>query len=236
MERWPAALLLLIAAFSAGCISSGCGAESPSGCPTHTAPAPWYEAECIASGGHITANRNLETCCWGPSYCADDSGAPLEISNPQPSATPTPAFTPVPTTPPGGPPENLCDSDDDCFRTGCSSEVCANHDVITTCMYRSDYACLQYASCGCVGQRCAWDYPPGYEQCIFNLMAKVNCSSDAQCGAGGKCFEGVCALACGGEDHVRCADGYSCVVGENQTVGACARPAPTPAPSATPAA
>jgi hypothetical protein len=34
-----------------------------------------------------------------------------------------------------------------CIKTGCSSEVCADHDVITTCVYRPEYACYQKARC-----------------------------------------------------------------------------------------
>ena len=34
-----------------------------------------------------------------------------------------------------------------CFKTGCSSQVCADHDVITTCEFRPEYACYQKAAC-----------------------------------------------------------------------------------------
>jgi hypothetical protein len=34
-----------------------------------------------------------------------------------------------------------------CFKTGCSSQVCADHDVVTTCEYRPEYACYQKAAC-----------------------------------------------------------------------------------------
>ena len=34
-----------------------------------------------------------------------------------------------------------------CYKTGCSSQVCADHDVITTCEYRPEYACYQKAAC-----------------------------------------------------------------------------------------
>jgi hypothetical protein len=35
----------------------------------------------------------------------------------------------------------------DCFRTGCSSQVCADDDVFTTCEWRPEYACYQEATC-----------------------------------------------------------------------------------------
>lgn len=43
----------------------------------------------------------------------------------------------------GGPPSGP----KPCFKTGCSSQVCADRDVITTCEYRPEYACYQRALC-----------------------------------------------------------------------------------------
>ncbi|HEX6187950.1 MAG TPA: DUF6748 domain-containing protein [Pyrinomonadaceae bacterium] len=34
-----------------------------------------------------------------------------------------------------------------CFKTGCSSQVCADHNVITTCEYRPEYECYRKAAC-----------------------------------------------------------------------------------------
>ena len=34
-----------------------------------------------------------------------------------------------------------------CFKTGCSSQVCADRDVVTTCEFRPEYACYQKAIC-----------------------------------------------------------------------------------------
>lgn len=34
-----------------------------------------------------------------------------------------------------------------CFKTGCSSHVCSDENVITTCEYRDEYACYQKAIC-----------------------------------------------------------------------------------------
>jgi hypothetical protein len=44
----------------------------------------------------------------------------------------------------GGPPSGDAKR---CFKTGCSSQVCADHDVVTTCEYRPEYACYQKAAC-----------------------------------------------------------------------------------------
>ncbi len=42
-------------------------------------------------------------------------------------------------TPPGGTKE--------CRKTGCSGQICSDVDVVTTCEYRSEYACFQSARC-----------------------------------------------------------------------------------------
>lgn len=34
-----------------------------------------------------------------------------------------------------------------CFKTGCSSEVCADWDVVTPCIFRPEFACYQKAMC-----------------------------------------------------------------------------------------
>jgi Domain of unknown function (DUF6748) len=34
-----------------------------------------------------------------------------------------------------------------CIKTGCSSQVCADHNVITTCEFRPEYECYQKATC-----------------------------------------------------------------------------------------
>jgi len=34
-----------------------------------------------------------------------------------------------------------------CIKTGCSSQVCSDHNVITTCEWRPEYACYQRATC-----------------------------------------------------------------------------------------
>ncbi len=34
-----------------------------------------------------------------------------------------------------------------CIKTGCSTQVCSDHNVITTCEFRPEYACYQKAAC-----------------------------------------------------------------------------------------
>lgn len=48
-----------------------------------------------------------------------------------------------------------CNSHADCFASGCSSQVCSNHEVITTCE-EIDFPEKETYSCGCVESRCVW--------------------------------------------------------------------------------
>jgi eight-cysteine-cluster-containing protein len=34
-----------------------------------------------------------------------------------------------------------------CIRTGCSGQVCADEEVVTTCEYRTEYECYKKAKC-----------------------------------------------------------------------------------------
>lgn len=59
-----------------------------------------------------------------------------------------------------------CGSDADCFHTGCSGQLCASHDVITTCEFRCEYACYQQAQCGCVGGACGFIMTRQVRECL----------------------------------------------------------------------
>ncbi|OGM04793.1 hypothetical protein A2715_01390 [Candidatus Woesebacteria bacterium RIFCSPHIGHO2_01_FULL_39_32] len=48
-----------------------------------------------------------------------------------------------------------CNQNSDCFPTGCSSQVCANHEVFTTCEV-VDFPEKETYSCGCIENRCVW--------------------------------------------------------------------------------
>lgn len=54
-----------------------------------------------------------------------------------------------------------------CIKTGCSSQVCSDHDVITTCEFRPEYACYQKAVCA--RQRdgnCGFTKTPALTACL----------------------------------------------------------------------
>lgn len=63
-----------------------------------------------------------------------------------------------------------CRVDADCARAGCSSQLCvpaaSAADVVTTCEYLPEYACLAHTSCGCVDGTCAWRQTPDYLNCL----------------------------------------------------------------------
>jgi hypothetical protein len=44
-----------------------------------------------------------------------------------------------------------CESDAECFHTGCSGQICSSYDVITTCEFICEYGCLAQAPCECLG-------------------------------------------------------------------------------------
>ncbi len=56
-----------------------------------------------------------------------------------------------------------------CVKTGCSGHVCADHDVITTCEFRPEYACYQEATCERQPNgRCGFTQTPSLTACLAN--------------------------------------------------------------------
>jgi eight-cysteine-cluster-containing protein len=55
----------------------------------------------------------------------------------------------------------------DCHPTGCSGQVCADDDVITTCEWREEYACYMSATCERQSDgRCGWTPTPELTACL----------------------------------------------------------------------
>ncbi len=51
----------------------------------------------------------------------------------------------------------LCHTNADCFKGGCSSQLCANEPgLISTCEYREDFPDTNIYSCECFQNSCAW--------------------------------------------------------------------------------
>lgn len=55
--------------------------------------------------------------------------------------------------------------------TGCSSQVCAAGQQITTCEFRPEYACYSDATCERQsGGECGWTSTPELEECLENPL------------------------------------------------------------------
>lgn len=56
---------------------------------------------------------------------------------------------------------------DGCVVSGCSSQVCADHEVITTCEFRPEYACYRTATCRKQADgKCGWDQTEQIRVCL----------------------------------------------------------------------
>ncbi len=78
----------------------------------------------------------------------------------------------TPPAPPSGDQKPLPGSDGvgaqaACRPTGCSGQVCSDEDVITTCEFRSEYACFKSGRCERQADgKCGWTQTPALMQCI----------------------------------------------------------------------
>ncbi|MBS3117846.1 eight-cysteine-cluster domain-containing protein [Candidatus Woesearchaeota archaeon] len=63
-----------------------------------------------------------------------------------------------------------CLSDADCGVGGCSGQVCATKEkaenIITTCDFRPEYACLELTNCICQNGKCNWEQNQEYIICL----------------------------------------------------------------------
>lgn len=56
----------------------------------------------------------------------------------------------------------------DCRATGCSGQICSDHDVISTCEFKPAYACYGSADCGRIADgTCGWQVTPELTQCLL---------------------------------------------------------------------
>lgn len=54
-----------------------------------------------------------------------------------------------------------------CFKTGCSAQVCADEEVITTCEYRAEYECYKTAKCERQADgKCGFTDTPELRRCL----------------------------------------------------------------------
>ena len=99
--------------------------------------------------------------CLGTSPEPVTSEPPPPITKPIPIPPPTeePAPTPVP-EPPGT-------TADGCRRTGCSGQLCADEEMVSTCEYREEYACYKDAKCERQADgACGWTMDAALTACL----------------------------------------------------------------------
>ena len=54
-----------------------------------------------------------------------------------------------------------------CIKTGCSSQICADHNVVSTCEFRPEYACYQKATCARQSDgNCGFTKTPELTECL----------------------------------------------------------------------
>jgi hypothetical protein len=58
-----------------------------------------------------------------------------------------------------------------CRPTGCSSQICSDEDIASTCEYRSEYACYKTAQCKRQADGvCGWTQTPELAACLTNSL------------------------------------------------------------------
>ena len=133
-----------------GCSSQLCAARSIATTCEHRLEYDCYQdATCArqADGG----------CGWTPTdaltQCLADNGVGIEDNDGA-------AEPPAPTTP------------SPCKVTGCSSQLCADRDIATTCEVRLEYACYRTATCEVQPDGvCGWTPTRFLQQCLDNPLS-----------------------------------------------------------------
>jgi hypothetical protein len=65
--------------------------------------------------------------------------------------------------------ENASGASKPCMRTGCSAQICADKEVITTCEYRTEYDCYKKAACERQKNgECGFTMTPELAACLKN--------------------------------------------------------------------
>lgn len=71
--------------------------------------------------------------------------------------------------------ENICVTNNDCVRTGCSGIICQSNKqepVFTTCEFLPEYECYNEVPCGCFQGSCQWSDAPPYEGVLEKCLAE----------------------------------------------------------------
>ena len=130
-----------------------CGA--PEECASYAICVPIQQGECFEDSdcGPGFVCELMDSCydgCDGDEdYCGPSDCAPYGICVKDPE------------------PQNPC------VVTGCSGQLCASHDIATTCEWLPIYACFQEAECGLHGVNgtCAWKHTSELTDCLAGTDA-----------------------------------------------------------------
>ncbi len=95
----------------------------------------------------------IGACCGKGTPAQDASSAPVVAPSPDRSAL-VPQTHPLYARVEGSDFKNQCSSDADCMVSGCSQEVCAAEEAMTTCE-ALDFP-SRGGSCGCLSGECKW--------------------------------------------------------------------------------
>jgi hypothetical protein len=141
-----------------------------------------------------------------------------------------------------------------CRKTGCSGQVCSDQNLSSTCEWRQEYSCYQYATCErqASGQ-CGWTKTAAFTACLNGNDAAVTpptpiatptqiihdyrktacngvCNVNADCQTG-FCFQPPMPQCNGDLACPQVMPRKSCRLRTNPTSVTCAEPAPTATPT-----
>lgn len=61
-----------------------------------------------------------------------------------------------------------------CIISGCSGQVCGEHDLATTCEYRDEYACYEHAVCERqTNGQCGWTLTAAVGRCLMEMKSTL---------------------------------------------------------------
>jgi len=63
--------------------------------------------------------------------------------------------------------------EDGCKISGCNGEICSDYEMITTCLWREEYACFKFARCERQkNNQCGWTITEEVEKCLRRIRSK----------------------------------------------------------------
>ena len=122
--------------------------------------------ECAAAGNPVMESYPRQ-CHAGDRAFTENITAPSTPSE-GPNGDKNMSEPEVPSTPGSG-----AQTSGGCIITGCSNQICAEEEVITTCELRPEYTCYQTARCGRLQDgSCGWFETPELQQCLENVVIR----------------------------------------------------------------